>query len=296
MNLHLLRLFAAVAAHRSFSRAAEMLNISQPAVSKGIREFEAQLGSPLFERRSGDVKLSEAGNVLIEHARVLFAIERVAEEALDSLHGLQRGTLRIGASKTVATYFLPPVLGAFFKAYPKIELRLTSANTANVVSLLVKRELDVALVEGPVEMEGIVVTPWRNDELILIAAAKHPLATKRGPHSLQALAGETIVLREEGSGTRDVAWEALETAGFRPSMLLEVSDNEALTRVVAAGLGIGIVSSVVAADQIALGRLTQIKIRSLTIRRALSRLSLPGRQPSPATLAFNSYLTNSELR
>jgi DNA-binding transcriptional LysR family regulator len=290
MNLHLLRLFSAVAKQRSFSLAAETLHISQPAVSKGVRELEAQLGTPLLERGPGGVRLTEAGDILMSHAQALFAVERAAEEAMDALRGLHRGTLRIGASTTVATYFLPPFLGRFAKAYPAVELSLTSANTSTIAHLLASRELDVALVEGPINTDDLIVTPWRSDELVFIASPAHPLALRNADIPVGALARETIVLREPGSGTRDVAWEALQSSGVTMAQILEVSSNEAIAQVVAVGFGIGIVSSAVVADQFKLGRLARLKVSGLTIQRMISRLFLPGRQPSPATVAFDRLL------
>lgn len=290
MNVHLLRIFSAVAHHQSFSRAAEALHISQPAVSKGVREFEAQLGVPLLDRGPKGVHLTEAGRLLVKHARDLFAAEQSAHESLDALRGLQQGTLRIGASTTIATYFLPPLLGAFYRMHPAVELRLTSANTSMIADLLVQRELDVALVEGPIEAAELVDKPWRDDELVFIAGMDHPLVRRKRPIRANELGEETIVMRERGSGTRDVAWTALLSTGWTPRRILEVSSNEAITRVVAAGLGVGIVSSVVAADHLALGRLGTFSIQDLTIRRSLTRLTIPDRQPSPATIVFNTLL------
>src|SRR3984957_20449423 len=121
MNLHLLRLFAAVARHRSSSRAAATLHVSQPAVSKGVRDFEAQIGNRLLERGGqGGVTLTEAGGLLMRHAAALFAAERAAEEELAALRGFHRGSLSVGASSTVATYQLPPFLGAYHKRYPGV--------------------------------------------------------------------------------------------------------------------------------------------------------------------------------
>ena len=293
MNLHLLRMFTAVAQHRSFSRAAEELHISQPAVSKGIRELESQLGSPLLERAPGGVHLTEAGHILIDHARAMFATEQAAQEALDALRGLHRGSLRIGASTTIAAYFLAPILGAFHRRHPEVQLRLTSANTSTVMSLLAYRELDVAIIEGPVEMGEIIAKPWLEDELIFIVAADHSLAARKSQIRIDAVMEETFVLREQGSGTRDVAWDALQRSGCVPRHIFEVSSNEAIVRVVGAGLGIGIISSAVAADHLSLGRLKSLKIEGVTMRRSLTRLFLPNRQPSPAAAAFDTLLDNA---
>ncbi|HEU6442990.1 MAG TPA: LysR substrate-binding domain-containing protein, partial [Microvirga sp.] len=145
-------------------------------------------------------------------------------------------------------------------------------------------------VEGPVEAADVIIKPWHEDELVFIAAISHPLVSRNPPIRVSDLAAEIIVMRERGSGTRDVAWDALLSTGWSPQRILEVSSNEAITRVVAAGLGIGIVSAAVAADHLALGRLRILSIEGLAIRRPLTRLILPDRQPSPATAAFNSLL------
>ncbi|MBV1800206.1 LysR family transcriptional regulator [Siccirubricoccus sp. G192] len=294
INLHLLRLFAMVARHRSFSRAAEALHVSQPSVSKGVRELEAQLGSRLLERGGpGGVTLTEPGRILAGHAATLFGAERAAEEDLAAFRGLRRGTLAIGASTTIATYLLPRALGAFHRQHPEVELRLTSANTRAIVDLLLARELDIALVEGPVEEPGLVVEPWREDEMVLVASATHPLGAEAVLPD--ALAGQIVIMREPGSGTRDVGFEALAAWGVRPRRTLEVGSTEAIKQLVAAGVGVAIVSAAAAADQIALGRLRVPRLRSVsggqvTLRRMLSRLILPGRRPSVAAAAFEALL------
>jgi len=291
LNLHLFRLFAAVARHGSFSRAADALHLSQPSVSKGVRDFEAQVGSRLLERRGpGGVSLTEAGGLLMRHATVLFAAERAAEEELAALRGLQRGTLSVGASTTVATYHLPPILGAFHKRHPEVELRLTSANTLQIAELLSARELDIALVEGPVDEPGIEVRPWREEEMVLIAAPDHRLARAPAPIPTDDIAREIVIVREPGSGTRDVALAALEAHHIVPRSVLEVGSTEAIKQIVAGGLGIAIVSAAAAADQIALGKLAILQARDFAVRRTLTRLFLPGRQPSAPTAAFDALL------
>jgi DNA-binding transcriptional LysR family regulator len=291
LNLHLLRLFAAVARHRSFSRAAEALHLSQPAVSKGVRDFEAQIGSRLLERgRQFGVTLTEAGDLLMRHAATLFAAERAAEEELAALRGLYRGSLSVGASTTIATYQLPPFLGAFHKRYPGVELRLTSGNTRTIAELLSARELDIALVEGPVADPGLEVRPWREEEMVLISAPDHPLARARAPIAAEAFADEIVLIREPGSGTRDVVLAALDAHRIVPGSILEVGSTEAIKQIVAGGLGIAIVSASAAADQIALGKLNILKPRNFAVHRMLTRLSLRARQPTPAAAAFDALL------
>jgi DNA-binding transcriptional LysR family regulator len=290
LNLNLLRLFAAVADERSFSRAAERLRVSQPAVSKGVRALEAQVGARLLERGPRTVRLTEAGAALHAHARTLFAAERAAEEELAAMRGLERGTLRVGASTTIATYLLPKVLAAFHARHEGVELRVTSANTRAITDLLLARELDVALVEGPVHEPQVVAHAWRQDELIVITGRQHALASRRAPVAPSAIASELLIIREPGSGTREIGLDALAGRGIVPRRTLEIGSTEAIKQTVAAGLGIAIVSRYSAADQLALGTLTAVGVRGLVIRRALTRLTIPGRRPGAPTVAFERML------
>jgi DNA-binding transcriptional LysR family regulator len=290
MNLHLLRLFAAVAQQGSFSRAAETLHISQPAISKGVREFEAQVGSRLLERGPGGIRLTPAGRVLAAHAQILFAAERAAEDDLASLRGLETGILAVGASTTIATYLLPPIVGAFHRAHPTIELRLASGNTQDIVDRLLARELDVALVEGPVHANGVTLQAWQPDELILIVPPTHRFASARRSVPPSSLQEEILAVREAGSGTREVVATALADARIVPRQVIEIGSTEAIKQLVASGLGVAIVSATAASDQIRLGRLCQVNLAGLTIRRMLTRISLPGRQPSAAAARFGTLL------
>jgi DNA-binding transcriptional LysR family regulator len=288
-NLHLVRIFAAVAEERSFTRAAARLAISQPAVSKAVQELERQVGSGLLERGTGAVRLTEAGDLLYRHARMLFAAEREAEEELAALRGLRCGSLHVGASTTIAIYLVPQLLGAFQRQYPGIEIRLTSANTHEIAELLVDYQVDIALVEGPVADRRVEVLPWRSDELVVIAAPDHPLAL-RSAVELQALATEPFITRERGSGTRDVGEQALRARGLEPRIALELGSTEAIKQAVAAGLGVAIVSRATLDDQLALGKLRQLHIPELAIRRELTELRHRGRQPSIVARTFAPFL------
>jgi DNA-binding transcriptional LysR family regulator len=290
LPLHLLRLFSAVAEHRGFSRAAEALRISQPAISKGVRALENQVGTPLIERGPGGIRLTEAGDLLAARARELFSIERAAEEELRAIRGLEHGRLGVAASTTIAIYHLPPLLASFRAAHPNVDLRLTSANTHDVLESLLRRDVDIALVEGPVDDARIEVSPWREEAMALVAAPSHPLARRGGAVSGDDLRGELFVVREPGSGTRDVAEALLAAIGVTPPRILEVGSTEAIKQVVAAGLGLAIVSRMAAADQLALGRLSALPVTKTGFTRMLSRLSLHGRRPSPTAAAFDRLL------
>ncbi len=290
LNLHLLRLFAAVARHGSFSRAAEALHVSQPAVSRGVREFEDQVGNRLLERKASGVTPTEAGKILLRHASALFAAERAAEEDLAALRGLTSGSLSIGASTTISSWFLPSLLGEYHQAHPAIKLQLRIANTSDVLDLLLARELDVALVEGPAEHPGVVVRPWQEDRLVWIAASNHPLAKLPSPLTLDHIADELILVREPGSGTREVAAAAMTAHGFHPKEMLEVGSTEAIKHMVAAGIGIALISPAAFKAEALLHSLIALNIKDFTAIRMLNRLSLLERHPTAAAAAFERLL------
>jgi DNA-binding transcriptional LysR family regulator len=294
LNLHHLRVFVAVAEHGGFSRAATALRLSQPAVSKAVQELERQIGLSLFDRTGRTPRLSDAGEALFARARELFGVERVAEEELGALRGLERGILRVGASTTVATYFLPPLLARFHEQHPGVTLRVLSANTRAVARKLLEGRLDIALVEGPVSHERITITPWREDELIVIAPATHKLVTKKRVVAAD-LVGEPFILREPGSGTRVVAESALAEHGVHPSATMQLGSTEAIKQAVAAGLGLAVVSRAAAADQLALGHIAMVQLRGVKFRRVLSELHLAGRSPSAAAAAFQLLLSNATV-
>jgi DNA-binding transcriptional LysR family regulator len=236
--------------------------------------------------------LTEAGETLFARARELFGVERIAEEEMAALRGLKSGILRVGASTTVATYFLPPLLASFHEQHPGVTLRVTSANTRAITRGLLEARLDIALVEGPVSHERISVTRWREDELVVIAPATHPLLRKKRIVASD-LKDEPFILREPGSGTRVVAEQALAKHGVHPKPAVQLGSTEAIKQAVAAGLGIAVVSRAAAADQLALGYIRVLELKGVTFRRDLTELRLTGRAPSAAAVAFRALLRPS---
>lgn len=296
LNLHLFRMFAAVVRTGSFSRAAEALGISQPAISKGVRDFELQVGCRLLNRTPKGVVPTEEGLALSRHAEALFAVERAAEDELSALRGLHNGSLRIGASTTIATYMLARYLGAFHRAHPNVDLFLVSANTRDIAEQMVQQEIDLALVEGPVDLRGLTAVPWQTEVMTLIVAPDHAFAREPQPIDPKRLEDEILIVREPGSGTREVVAQALTDHGIEPTRTLEVGSTEAIKQVVAAGVGASIVSAASVSDQVALGRLTTIPMRGITIERTLWQLKPPGRVAMPAARAFEKLLNDRTLR
>jgi DNA-binding transcriptional LysR family regulator len=216
MNLHLLRLFTTVVKTGSFSRAADVLHISQPAISKGVRDFELQVGCRLLDRTPKGVRPTREGTALVRHAEALFAAERAAEDELLSLRSLDSGSLRIGASTTIATYMISDYLGAFHRKHPGIDLNLVIANTRDIADLMLAHDIEIALVEGPVEDAELESHAWRTDVMSLITDARHRFAAAGRAIEGAALRDETLIVREPGSGTREVVAQALAAAGIEP--------------------------------------------------------------------------------
>lgn len=290
LNLHLLRLFATVVRTGSFSRAADVLHISQPAISKGVRDFELQVGCRLLDRTPKGVRPTREGQALARHAEALFAAERAAEDELLSLRNLDSGSLRIGASTTIATYMIADHLGAFHRQYPGIDLQLVIANTRDIADLILAHDIEIALVEGPVEDEELESRAWRTDVMSLIADPNHRFASLDRAIEGAALAEEILIVREPGSGTREVVAQALAAAGIEPKQTLEIGSTEAIKQAVAAGLGVAIVSDAAITDQVRLGRLKRVPMRNLAIDRTLWQLKVPGRIEIPAAAAFERMI------
>jgi len=287
LNLNSLRLFLAVATHGGFSRAARIMGVSQPAISKAVRLLELQSGAQLLVRSANRVTLTEAGELLAEHARALFAEERAAEEELESLRGLRRGVLRIGGSTTLAAYFLPPLLGALHRAHPGIDIALLSANARTIVSAVLEHEVELGLVEGPVADGRLEVRPWQEDALQVVVSPGHRLARARrltGP----VLMEELLLAREEGAGTREVMLAALQRRKWMPKRVFVVNSTEAIKGLVAAGVGWALLSERVVRDEVQLGRLKVLQVENFALRRTLSWIRWRARRLGPAATAFRT--------
>ena len=296
LNLHLLRVFFAVAEQQSFSRAAESLFISQPAVSRAVRELEHQVDLALIERGGGGAKgrrgirLTESGQALFEHARAIFAMERAASEDIRARVGLKRGTLAVGASTTIAGYWLPAYIAGFVRDYPAIRPQVVVGNTRTVTEALIDCRIDLGLVEGPVDDDRISSVRWREESLLLVASAQAPLARRRKLDA-KALSAQAWLMREPGSGTREVARRLLQSHGIEPVQTIEIGSNEGIARAVANAAGIAVLPSIVVQDLIELGRIKPLQgMKATPLNRPLYRLKLKGRPLSPSASTFSAML------
>lgn len=213
-----LKVFHTVANRLNFTKAAKELFITQPAVTKHIQEIEQYFNVKLFERNGTRIKLTAAGIVLLQHTDQLFAVYRTMEFELNAFTQNQSGTLRIGASTTVAQYVLPPVLAAFHKKFSNIKVSLTINNTEQIEQSLQNKNIDLGIIEGQSKSNSFKYTKFIKDELVLVAAIDHPLV-KKGTIKYEDLLKIPLLLREPGSGTLEVIAHALKPLGIKISQL-----------------------------------------------------------------------------
>ena len=234
-----LETFAAVAKQNSFTKAAEALHLTQPAVSIQVRQITDTVGLPLFEQSGRDLALTPAGEELLKTVRSLDDVWNRFESAIDELKGMKRGKLRV-ALVTTAKYFLPRMLGAFCKRYPEIDIELEIANREKIVERLRNNQDDLYVMSYPPSDLDIVQRPFLDNEYVVIAPAGH-WAVGRAV-SLSALAGEPFILREQGSGSRHVIEQHMRNSNLQLRVRLGLASNEAIRDLVASGMGLSVLS------------------------------------------------------
>ena len=292
MELRQLRAFEMVVACRSFSRAAEQLHLTQPAVTAQIQGLERELGLKLLERLPRDVVLTPAGEVLLGYARSLLNLEEEAVRALADLKGLQAGSLRLGASPTIGNYLLPRMLGAFKRRYPGLRVIAEIEPTHRVAGAIETRALDVGLVEAPVDSEALLAEVFLTDELRLVVPAGHPWARRRSIRP-DELPQQPLVTREPGSGTRRLVEERLHEHGVEVAPALELGGIEALKNAVLAGLGVSFISAYATSREEQMGTLVAVPVEGLVLSRPFYCLRHRHRHVSPSLGAFLDFVRES---
>ncbi len=289
INLPHLRVFKVVFEESSITAAARRLRISQPAVSKQLAELESSLGTTLVDRLPRGVRLTAAGELLQAHTRRIFQAEADAEAALAEFLGLNQGKLSVGASTTVGSYLVPVVFGDFHKQHPGVGLQLEIGNTSAIQQALREGRLDVGLTEGLVTGEDLDVEVFAHDEIVLIASPDHELARETEVEATR-LSQLPLILREQGSGTRDVIEAALADRGISVSPVMSLGGSEAVKNAVAQGLGLALLSRLTVELELAVGRFKELSLRGIELKRALHLLTLKGKHPSPAADEFLGLL------
>lgn len=267
--------FSEVADTRNFSRAAERLHMTQPAVSQHIKVLEERLKVRLLERNNKSVALTKAGEIVLHHAKEIGGLYRRMEEMVDELMHYTGGPLSIGASYTFGEYVLPLTLAALNTDYPDIRPTVLIGNTSDIAEKVRNRELDVGIVEGEEIGTGLVVEKLAEDEMYVASGARHPLAD-RSPVSKAELEGQTWLVREQGSGTRAAADKMFSELGLLPSRLMEMSSTQSIKETVEAGLGVTLQSRWALRKELGLGSLKLLDIEGLPFRRSFHVLMRNG--------------------
>lgn len=296
-----LKVFRTVADEMSFRKAAEVLHLSQPAVSQQVRMLEEEARVRLFDRAGGDrpgnqIALTEAGQVLLRYATQAAETMMEAQRALAAINQPITGPLRLGASTTVAQYVLPRLLGTFLKQYPKVNLTLISGNTEFIATAVEEGRVALGIIEGPAMHRGLKTQRMMQDEMVLILSPQHPWAARSKGVTNRVAANELarvpLLLREQGSGSRRVVERALKKAGIPLRSLrvaMELDSTEAIISGVESGLGAGFVSHCALNKALRLGTVRTVTLDGLEIRRDFSFIRPAGTELAGIASSFQLF-------
>ena len=294
VTFHQLEVFECVARRLSFTRAAEELSLSQPTVSAQMRSLSEEVGLPLFEQIGKSISLTDAGRELLAASRGMFDTWSRFEMTIAGLRGLKRGLLRV-ACVTTAKYFVPALLGPFCENYPEVEIRLEIANREALVERLRANADDLYIMMLPPNELDVEKTPFRENPLVMVAPAAHPLAGRAGI-SLKRMREERFIMRERGSGTRIRTERFFSETGFVPRVRMELGSNEAIKHSVAAGLGVSVLSRLALDVEPSLDGLTVLDVEGFPLADDWYFVYLRGKRMSVVARAFYDYVVNEAER
>jgi LysR family transcriptional regulator, low CO2-responsive transcriptional regulator len=289
-TLHQLKVFAAVASHNSFTRAAEELFLTQPTVSMQVKQLAKTVGLPLFEQVGKKLYLTEAGKELYATCQDIFERLDRFEIAIADIKGLKQGTLRI-AVVTTAKYVIPRILGPFCQRYPGIDISLTVTNHQRLVDSLIANQHDLYILSQPPEDIDVTVVPFLENPLVVLAARNHPLAKEKNI-PIARLAEETFIMREPGSGTRKALQQMFEAHNVPLKAKLDLGSNETIKQAVAGGLGISVLSKHTLALEGANSQIAILDVVGFPIERQWYIVHTSGKHLSAIAQAFYEYLMN----
>lgn len=289
MDLGQIEAFVQVANHRSFSKAAEALYLTQPSVSARIQGLERDLGEQLFARDGRGVRLTEVGASFLPYARRVLKTLQDGRDALEGVRSLEMGALRLGSVVTVGTYVLPGILKEFCSRYPRLEVSVHTGPSDQVVQMVLADEVQLALART-VAHPDVEAVPLYEDEVVLVTAPQHSLAAT-GRVEIEDLSRQPLIIFSRGSGYYALVQGALREAGVVPRTAMEMDSMEATKKMVEVGLGIAMLPRVSAERELEQGMLLEIKVNGMTMpRREISAVYRRNRRLSRAALAFLELL------
>lgn len=292
LNYHQLHIFYTVAERGSFSAAAQALHMTQPAVTMQIQSLEDYFGCKLLVRSTKKIELTEAGQTLIPFARKSVELIRETEQAMSRYTSMLEGRLQLGASLTIGEYVLPRLLGPFGQRYPHISIVMKVMNTTQIIEEIVGHQLNFGLVEAPVQHPDMVSEPVMEDELKLIVPSGHPLSGKKTV-TLEEVVSYPFVLREKGSGTRQVMEAEFKRHGIemsRVQTVMELGSTGAVKSAVEAGIGITIISPSSVKHEQALGLMEALDIEGVSFKRKFYSIHLKSTLLPVSAVTFLTFL------
>ena len=288
LTLRQLKVFEAVARHLNYTRAAEELHLTQPAVSMQVKQLEASLGIALFEQLGKRIHLTEAGAEGLGYARAITQQLDELEGVLNRMKGLGGGRLRISVA-TTANYFIPTLLGSFSRRYPDVTVSLDVTNRETLLRQLAENTVDLVVMGQPPAEADVEAQVFMDNPLVVVAPPDHPLAGKK-KIPLTRLQDETFLVRESGSGTRIAMERFFNERGMRLKTGMEVGSNEAIKQSVQARLGLGLLSRATIEQELTLKRLVMLDIEDFPIMRHWFVVHRKGKRLSAAAEAFKKFL------
>ncbi|GIP39348.1 LysR family transcriptional regulator [Paenibacillus sp. J31TS4] len=283
-----LKVFLTVAELKHFSLAAEKLHMTQPGVSQHVRQLERMLDATLLERSNRKVTLTKAGEIVYAHAKEIVRLQERMRHLVEDLSGTPSGPLSIGASYTFGEYVLPHLAAPFVRLYPHIEPAIQIGNTTQIAALVAGRQLDVGIVEGQVNQEGLTAEPLARDELLVILASGHPLAGEERLTARQ-LEEQMWIVREEGSGTRAMADRLFEELGIAPRRMA-FGSTQLIKESVEAGLGVSLLSAWTIQKELALGTVKALPVEGWAGERPFWLIRRASAYSTMAMELFGSYV------
>lgn len=293
-----LKVFYTVAQRLSFTKAAIDLYITQPAITKHIKELEHQLNAQLFRRNGNSIQLTTAGKILVQYAEKIFQTYTELETELAQLNNLEAGTVHIGASTTVAQTILPKLLAMFKKTYPAVTFTFTQGNTDLITQLVLTEKIDIAIVEGGTHYPQIAYTPFAKDEIVLVTRANNQLSKKAEILPKQLL-NIPLILREAGSGTLDVIFNALNKAGLNPKDLqieIQLESSIAIKQYLLYSETATFLSIQSVISELKYNELSIIEIKGMEIFRTFHFIQLQGKNSKLIDLFKRFCLANYNLK
>ena len=288
VSLRQLRVFEAAATNRSFSKAADLLHLTQPGVSMHIKELETNAGLPLFERIGRKLYVTEAGQELLTRAREILRALKDAEDTLDGLKGLRRGRINLAVVST-AKYFVPQLLVHFGKDFPELEIRLAVNNRNSVIEQLVANEVDLAIMGRSPESLDTVAEPFAQNPHVIIASPQHRLAAQR-QIEVDTVAAESFIVREPGSGTRLAMQQFFQDMHVVCNVGMEMASNETIKQAVMAGMGVSFISRHTIELELETQRLVVLDVRGTPVIRHWHVAHLEKKRLSPTASAFRQFV------